>query len=371
MCARSVLSLLSLATFLAVTSASAAAQEAGTVELGGFFQGTRFDEATTLSGADAFGGGGLLGVFLARNLAFEGAAGRTWTEDASPAGVDGTHTPIRARLVFAIPLTGWLYPLIGVGGVHNRYDGLFEQDDWAASGLMGFKAYFSDRLALRSDVTADYAWEPFNDGATVGGSTVDRHLNWTVTAGFSIDVGTGRTRDTDGDGVRDRMDLCADTPPPVRVDSSGCRLDGDRDGVFDEDDRCTATPTGVRVDSSGCRVDTDGDGIFDEDDRCTATPAGTRVDAADCPVLFEPETTVVVLEGVTFETGSATLTTGARDALNRVALSLVGNPDVRVEVSGHTDSTGSRALNVTLSQQRAESVVAYLALRGVALGRMV
>ncbi|MDH3207306.1 MAG: OmpA family protein [Gemmatimonadota bacterium] len=427
---RTARNVLTLATFFAVASAPASAQEAGTVELGGFFQGTKFDQATTLSDANALGGGGLIGVFLVRNLALEAAAARTWTEDASPSGVDGTHTPLRARLVYAIPLSGWLYPLIGVGGVFGQYDGFFEEDDWAASGLVGFKAYFTDRLALRSDVSADYAWAPFNDGATVGGSAVDSHLNWTLTAGFSIDVGTGRARDTDGDGVRDRMDACANTPLGVRIDSTGCRLDGDRDGVFDEndscltsppgvrvdsegcrvdtdgdgvydeddrcsatptgvrvddrgcrvdtdrdgvfdeDDRCTATPIGVRIDNSGCRVDTDADGVFDEEDRCTATPAGTRVDAVGCPVLFEPETTVLVLEGVNFETGSAVLTPGARNVLDRVAQSLIGNPDIRVEVSGHTDSTGSRALNMRLSQQRAEAVAAYLALRGVASSRM-
>jgi outer membrane protein OmpA-like peptidoglycan-associated protein len=328
-------------------------------------------------------------------------------------------------------MSSWLYPLIGVGGVYNLYEGFFDQDDWAASGLVGFKAYFTDRLALRSDVSADYAWAPFNDGASVGGSTVDRHLNWTLTAGFSIDVGRGRARDTDEDGVRDRLDRCADTPPGVRVDSAGCRLDGDRDGVYDEDDRCLTTPPGARVDTRGCRVDTDGDGIYDEDDRCSATPlgvrvdtsgcrvdtdgdgvfdeddrcsgtvsgvrvdqsgcrvdtdgdgvydeddrcaatlSGTQVDATGCPVLFEPEATVVVLEGVNFETGSARLTAGARDVLDRVARSLVGNSDIRVEVGGHTDSTGSRALNVALSQQRAEAVAAYLALQGVASSRMV
>lgn len=428
---RAVRSALFLAALLAVAVASAAGQEAGTVELGGFFQGTRFDGATGLSDANALGAGGLLGVFIARNLALEGAAGRTWTEDAGPSGIDGTHTPIRGRLVYAVPASGWFYPLMGVGAVYNRYDGFFDETDWGASGLAGFKAYFTNRLALRSDVTADYAWAPFNGGATVAGSTVDSHLNWTLSAGFTIDVGTGRARDRDGDGVRDRVDLCAGTPLGVRVDSTGCRLDSDRDGVYDEDDRCLGTPTGVRVDAGGCRVDADGDGIYDEDDRCTATPVGVRVDASGCrvdtdgdgvydeddrctatpsgvrtdgsgcrvdadadgvydeddrcaatptgtqvdvfgcPVLFEPETTVLVLQGVTFETGSATLTPGARDVLDRVAQSLVASPDIRVEVGGHTDSTGSRSFNVTLSQRRAEAVAAYLALRGVASSRMV
>ena len=424
-------SALALALSLALAGAPAAAQEAGTVELGGFAQGTKFDEATTLSDAYALGGGGLLGVFIARNLALEAAAGRTWTEDASVAGVDGTHTPLRARLVYAIPASSWFYPLIGVGGVYNRYAGFFAESDYAASGLAGFKAYLTDRLAFRSDVTADYAWAPFNEGDMVGGSTVDSHLNWTLTAGLSVDVGTGRARDTDQDGVRDRMDACADTPFSVRVDTTGCRVDSDGDGVFDEDDRCrstpggvrvdalgcrvdsdgdgvfdeddrcSATPTGVRIDDTGCRVDTDGDGVFDEDDRCSATPTGVRVDntgcrvdsdgdgvydeddrcaatavgtevdSSGCPVLFEPESSVVVLEGVNFETGSATLTQGARAVLDRVAESLTGNPDVRVEVGGHTDSTGSRELNVSLSQQRAEAVAAYMALRGVASDRMV
>ncbi|MGD8602327.1 MAG: outer membrane beta-barrel protein, partial [Gemmatimonadota bacterium] len=187
----------SLAMVFALATTPVAAQQPGTVELGGFGQGTRFDEATTLSDSPALGGGGLIGVFIAPNLALEGAAARSWTEDASPAGVDGTHTPLRARLVYAVPASSWFYPLIGVGGVFNQYDGFFDDDDWAASGLLGFKAYFTDRLALRSDVSADYAWAPFNEGATVDGATVESHLNWTLTAGLSIDVGTGRARDTD------------------------------------------------------------------------------------------------------------------------------------------------------------------------------
>lgn len=420
-----------LVALYALACGSVGAQEAGTVEIGGFFQATRFDEATTLSDAYALGGGGLLGVFLARGLALEAVAARTWTEDASPAGVDGTQTPLRARLVYAIPMSGWLYPLVGVGGVYNRYEGFFEEEDWAASGLLGFKAYLGNRLAFRTDVSADYAWDPFNKGTTVGGSAVDDHLNWTLNAGLMIDLGTGRTRDTDGDGVRDRLDVCGDTPLGVRVDSSGCRVDSDRDGVFDEDDRCLDTPRGVRVDGLGCRVDSDGDGIFDEDDRCSVTPLGsrvddsgcridtdgdgifdeddrcsgtvsgvrvddrgcrvdtdgdgvydeddrcaatmmgTRVDGSGCPVLFEPEATVVVLEGVNFETGSTTLTEGAREVLGRVALSLIGNPDVRVEVGGHTDSTGSRDSNVELSERRARAVVAHLVLQGVASSQLV
>ncbi len=189
-------------------------------------------------------------------------------------------------------------------------------------------------------------------------------------AGARVDA-SGCRVDTDGDGVFDEDDACAGTPSGVGVDASGCRVDTDGDGVFDEDDRCAGTPSGVGVDASGCRVDSDRDGVFDEDDACGATEPGVVVDARGCPQLFEPETTVVVLEGVTFEVGSDVLTAGALRVLDRVARSLLGSPDLQVRVSGHTDSTGSRALNMRLSQERAEAVRRYLIGQGVAADRLV
>ena len=48
-----------------------------------------------------------------------------------------------------------------------------------------------------------------------------------------------------------------------------------------------------------------------------------------------------------------------------MADSLIAWPEVRVEVGGHTDSSGSAELNRNLSQQRAESVRQYLIDRGV------
>jgi OOP family OmpA-OmpF porin len=54
-----------------------------------------------------------------------------------------------------------------------------------------------------------------------------------------------------------------------------------------------------------------------------------------------------------------------------VAASLVGNPQVRIEISGHTDSTGVRTRNIALSQARAQAVRAYLASQGVTPDRMV
>jgi outer membrane protein OmpA-like peptidoglycan-associated protein len=182
----------------------------------------------------------------------------------------------------------------------------------------------------------------------------------------------GCPSDADGDRVPDGPDQCPNTGAGVAVDATGCPLDADRDGVADALDRCPNTPSGTEVDTSGCTRsrDSDGDGVDDARDRCPGTAAGQRVDASGCPVLFTAERTAVVLRGVNFETGRSTLRPESYATLDVVAASLVANPEIRIEIAGHTDITGSAATNVRLSQARADAVRAYLAGRGVTPDRM-
>ncbi len=187
--------------------------------------------------------------------------------------------------------------------------------------------------------------------------------------GDAVDA-AGCARDADADGIPDSRDRCPNTPQGTAVDNNGCARDGDRDAVPDSRDRCPNTPEGATVDSDGCPLDGDADGVPNGIDRCPNTSAGTEVDAVGCPILFEPEQETLVLVGVTFATGSASLTQNAQTILDRVAESLIGNPDVRVEIGGHTDATGSRTLNLNLSQSRADAVRAYLVQRGVAMSRL-
>jgi outer membrane protein OmpA-like peptidoglycan-associated protein len=63
---------------------------------------------------------------------------------------------------------------------------------------------------------------------------------------------------------------------------------------------------------------------------------------------------------VLFNTGSATLTTAAREKLARVAGILATHPDLHINVEGHTDNVGGAARNQQLSERRAASVLAYL-----------
>ena len=51
--------------------------------------------------------------------------------------------------------------------------------------------------------------------------------------------------------------------------------------------------------------------------------------------------------------------------LDKLVALLKANPDLPIEISGHTDDVGKDADNLLLSQKRAKSVVDYLAQKGV------
>jgi outer membrane protein OmpA-like peptidoglycan-associated protein len=182
-------------------------------------------------------------------------------------------------------------------------------------------------------------------------------------AGTAVDA-TGCPKDSDGDGVADTADKCPNTPAGTAVDANGCPKDTDGDGVADTADKCPNTPAGTAVDATGCPKDSDADGVTDALDKCPNTAAGTAVDAVGCEVLFK-EGKALILQGVNFATGKATLLPESQTILDRVAESLTNNPTVTVEVGGHTDNTGRKATNVRLSEARANAVRDYLISKGV------
>lgn len=110
-------------------------------------------------------------------------------------------------------------------------------------------------------------------------------------------------------------------------------------------------------------ADSDSDGVVDGVDQCPNTLAGLEVDGRGCAKTTDAQ--AVVLRGVTFELNSADLTPGARERLIRAADALAGQPDLEVEIAGHTDSTGSADYNQRLSEARAESARQYLIDLGI------
>jgi outer membrane protein OmpA-like peptidoglycan-associated protein len=80
---------------------------------------------------------------------------------------------------------------------------------------------------------------------------------------------------------------------------------------------------------------------------------------------------VAALSGVNFETNKATLKPVAREKLSKLSGVLLGFPgEYKLEIEGHTDSTGSDVYNQKLSQSRAESVTNFLVEQGIPLERI-
>jgi len=80
-------------------------------------------------------------------------------------------------------------------------------------------------------------------------------------------------KDGDGDGVKNKIDKCASTPPGVAVDGSGCPVDTDKDGVADYLDKCPSIPGTAGM--NGCQ-DKDKDGVSDNNDLCPDVPGDAR-----------------------------------------------------------------------------------------------
>lgn len=79
----------------------------------------------------------------------------------------------------------------------------------------------------------------------------------------------------------------------------------------------------------------------------------------------------IALRNIFFDVAKATLRQESNAELDRLVKLMQDVPKLKIEISGHTDNTGSAAANEVLSQQRAEAVVNYLKSKGIDASRMV
>jgi len=129
--------------------------------------------------------------------------------------------------------------------------------------------------------------------------------------------------------------------------------------------------------------DTDGDGVANKFDKCPGTTSGTVVDGSGCPlktpaavvrervIVTEADRKVVdeAIRNLEFDLGKATIRSKSFATLDRVADLLV-QKNFSLKLAGHTDNTGSMALNLRLSKDRAEAVKAYLVSKGANASRI-
>ena len=174
--------------------------------------------------------------------------------------------------------------------------------------------------------------------------------------------------DRDGDGIPDKDDECPDVFGLAKY--HGCPIpDTDKDGINDEDDKCPLVAGVARY--QGCPVpDTDKDGVNDEDDKCPNEPG--PVSNAGCPVIQEAivEKVNVAAKNIFFATGNAKLLPKSFPSLNNVVQILKDNPNYKIDISGHTDTTGTKERNMILSLDRAAAVKAYIAGKGIEESRI-
>jgi OOP family OmpA-OmpF porin len=112
--------------------------------------------------------------------------------------------------------------------------------------------------------------------------------------------------------------------------------------------------------------DADADSIPDALDQCPDTVSGAKVEADGC-VRREQ---VVALPNIEFAYEKAELTGGGRETLGQVVRFMNDQPEITLEVWGHTDAKGAELYNLHLSEKRAAAVVKYLVDSGIAAGRM-
>lgn len=78
----------------------------------------------------------------------------------------------------------------------------------------------------------------------------------------------------------------------------------------------------------------------------------------------------IALRNIFFDIGKSTLRSLSNTELDRLVKLMKDVPSLKIEISGHTDNTGSAKLNNSLSQDRAQAVVDYLKGKGIATSRM-
>jgi outer membrane protein OmpA-like peptidoglycan-associated protein len=148
-------------------------------------------------------------------------------------------------------------------------------------------------------------------------------------------------RDRDHDGIPDRDDQCPNEPGPA---PTGCPPDEDEDEIPDEEDKCPTEPETKNG--------------FDDDDGCPDVVPSEFADLAG------------ILKGINFDSDKDVIKKESKPILDRAVEVLKMYPQVRVEISGHTDSNGGYEHNVDLSQRRSESVKQYLVDNGIDASRI-
>ncbi|WP_052294289.1 OmpA family protein [Desulfosudis oleivorans] len=269
-----------------------------------------------------------LGYMATDRCGLEAVLGYTMTE--TTVGALDTNVATGRLDAFYNLMTGDFVPYfaIGLGAVNFDYDitGVENDMDWMANYGLGCHYFFTDSLALRADVRHGISFDE-----------TQNHLLYTLGLTWLLGGGDNGTQVV-------KMKPAPEQAAPAVV----------------EKPRPAPAPQPV-VEAAPAIADDDRDGVPNDQDQCPGTPIGAKVNARGCWVI----------EGLNFERARADIMADSFAKLDEVVTVLKNNPELRLEVQGHTDSRGNPGFNQVLSEQRAGAVVRYFVSRGIAADRLV
>jgi OmpA-OmpF porin, OOP family len=205
--------------------------------------------------------------------------------------------------------------------------------------------------------------------------------------GYQDDDGCPDDPDTDGDGLPDSKDQCVLAPEDKDgyLDEDGCPdLDNDLDTVPDVNDKDATGKTCMNdpedpdgfEDTDGCPdLDNDKDSVVDLEDQCPAEPGPPGGDKPGCPkkpsLVIVTAKEIKITQQIHFEFDKDKIRSESFPILDAVADVLKTNPNIKIDVQGHTDNKGGADYNKKLSDRRAASVKKYLVGKGIDSSRLV
>ncbi len=271
--------------------------------------------------------------------------------------------------------TGWFDPFVYLGGGYVSADS--EGEGMLNTGV-GFNTWFNDNLGLTFQTGSKFGFADkvqdhiqtslglvvkFGGKDTDGDGIYDKNDACPEVAGLAEFNGCP---DADGDGVKDSDDACPNTPGLAAM--NGCP-DSDGDGIADKDDMCPNSK-GTKA-NKGC-PDTDGDGVLDKDDKCVNVVGPASNNGCPEPAITKEAADVIefTAKSILFNSGRASFKAGVEDQLDAIAEVMNKYPKATFAIGGHTDNTGSAALNLRLSNKRAIAVRDYLVEKGVDATRL-
>lgn len=252
-------------------------------------------------------------------------------------------------------------PVLGLGAGYRVTDAISAMLEVSAAGEWGLASIPVEAMLSARTRLGNGIWAMGGGGAGIGDGVGASRWRAFVGFGFSrradaapdlvvvSQIGLDPNADRDGDGIRDGVDRCPDQAETV-------------DG-FDDEDGCP-------------ELDGDGDGVTFAKDQCPREPILPEQDprySDGCPHIAEMAGDhIAITQTIFFREGRAELLDSADPVLRAVRDQMVAHPDIGMFlIEGHTNSDGSDAYNVRLSDARAYVVMHWLVDHGVASGRLV